>query len=339
MHLFRVRQRRRVAFTLIELLVVIAIIAVLVGLLLPAVQKVREAAARSQCQNNLKQIGIATQSAHDTYQALPPAMGYYPSTATSGLNAPAHVWLLPFLEQQNLYGEIQTAGSSSTWNTNSSALIKTYQCPTDVTISTGNAAALGTLGSFTSYAFNGQVFGTITTYSAAGAVVVGWGAWSANHRLPSSVPDGLSNTIFWTEKLAYCSNTTPVAVPTQTTWTPPLGGTHWADNSSDAYMACIGCASDWGPGPSFPMTAYVPSPPVPSWGPKTTLGQASSIQAQFNVSNSGGCYFFWPSSMHTSVLLAGIGDGSVRSISRGMSQTTFNLALVPNDKQPLPPDW
>jgi prepilin-type N-terminal cleavage/methylation domain-containing protein len=308
MHLFRVRQRRRVAFTLIELLVVIAIIAVLVGLLLPAVQKVREAAARSQCQNNLQQIGIATQSAHDTYQALPPAMGYYPSTATSGLNAPAHVWLLPFLEQQNLYGEIQTAGSSSTWNTNSSALIKTYQCPTDVTISTGNAAALGTLGSFTSYAFNGQVFGTITTYSAAGAVVVGWGAWSANHRLPSSVPDGLSNTIFWTEKLAYCGGNSAGA-----------GGSIWADN---AYTT----QGVW----------------VSEVGTNVTAGvsQSPNIVPLIGITNTLNCpHRTWPSSGHTGVMLVGMGDGSVHSVNQGISQVTFNIAMVPNDGLPLPADW
>src|SRR5262245_46239222 len=113
---FRTGLRRRAAFTLIELLVVIAIIAVLVGLLLPAVQKVREAASRLKCANNLKQIGLALHNYYDANGSFPPAFVGNPGTAPANSPAPPGwgwgTWILPYVEQDALYRQINpTAGA------------------------------------------------------------------------------------------------------------------------------------------------------------------------------------------------------------------------------------
>jgi prepilin-type N-terminal cleavage/methylation domain-containing protein len=106
--------RPRSAFTLIELLVVIAIIAILIGLLLPAVQKVREVAARAQCQNNLKQLALAAHNFHDVNKHFP--YGKSPSYAGAPIYArwSAHSQLLPYMEQGNLYNLLNFAAPPNT---------------------------------------------------------------------------------------------------------------------------------------------------------------------------------------------------------------------------------
>src|SRR5260370_18235913 len=120
--------RRRCGFTLIELLVVIAIIAILIALLVPAVQKVREAASRTQCINNLKQIGLAAHNYHGVMKA-------FPSGRISTSNASPLVLLLPHLEQANKYNQFDFNSDFNSSGTNATARtqdVAVFLCPSDV---------------------------------------------------------------------------------------------------------------------------------------------------------------------------------------------------------------
>jgi prepilin-type N-terminal cleavage/methylation domain-containing protein len=185
---------RRSAFTLVELLVVIAIIGVLIGLLLPAVQKVREAALRTQDSNNLRQLALAIQNCNDTYGRLPPAYGTFP-TRDGATGPPAGLgtlqyFLLPFLEQDNVFNSV-TVTSDNIMNTP----MRVFMGPADPTMpSTGivNSMMMGGPFGGCSYSSNFQVFGKIPGGRA---------------RIPSSFPDGTSNTILFGPNYTDCNGT------------------------------------------------------------------------------------------------------------------------------------
>ncbi|HEV3145685.1 MAG TPA: DUF1559 domain-containing protein [Gemmataceae bacterium] len=214
------RFRNRIAFTLIELLVVLAIIAILLGLLLPAVQKVRQTAARAQCMNNLKQVGLALHNYHDANRAFPP--GYcstLPYVDGSSDIAPGWGWaalVLPFVEQDNLYRQLnfnQPVQNSPAIQT----IVRIYLCPSDLypptafpvpdgfgnsiclAAPTGYAACVGGDESDTTgltgagiFYRNSQTRMTDITDGTSNTIMIGERAWSnANGVWAGAIPGGV----------------------------------------------------------------------------------------------------------------------------------------------------
>ena len=320
----------RRGFTLIELLVVIAIIAVLIALLLPAVQQAREAARRTQCKNNLKQIGLAMHNYHDTYNGFPMA------NMTTGSHGPTG-WIgtLPFLEQGPLYDQISALGFAQTYWMGSTAagsvalgdvldgvLVSAFICPSS-SLPTQRDMLQGKIQTGNYVLIAGSDYGPTTdrTTPAGGAYHSSGGMFVTNRSLSfGDISDGSSNTIMVGEQSGFLRTSAGAQVDRRAEssngmW---MGAQNRNVPNGDGTYAAGSCASE-ACGRCFNLT---------------TVRQAPNTKLEATFSGSQRCNTVIQSA-HTGGVHVLLGDGTVRFLSESINLDTFKWLADRADGQVL----
>ncbi len=337
----RIRSRFWGGFTLIELLVVIAIIAILIGLLLPAVQKVREAAARTSSQNNLKQMMLGLHNCNDTFGHCPPCHGTYPMSG-NGLNWQAdvvpsnfgtiHFHILPFIEQGNLHMDPSVSpndgpggNGSNSWRIH--APVKVYQAPNDPSLpASGLQSAWDNRGA-TSYTFNWHCFGG------------GWGDdWQSGGRfsIPRSYPDGTSNIIGIFERYSICGG--PPGTWDSTRYVARI----WNEDGQQPGPVAQSHDSQWFMSPAYwiPIAGGIDfNPPPPNYPINPVTGVSPYLAAPQIAPPIRQCIPERLQSFGAGGIQVALMDGSVRTIAPNMSLPTLARAILPDDGFILGSDW
>ena len=346
--LSRLMKQKKSGFTLIELLVVIAIIAILIGLLLPAVQKVREAAARTTCVNQLKNIALAVGNFEGTFTKFPGMSTNATVNATPSQDqyfGSLFTQLLPYIEQESLQKLIISQNSSTYLAAAAVSPIKILVCPSDTSVSNG---VLPNGKGATSYVANTQVFGN--SNSANAALIATTCALRSTYNMGSlSNRDGTSNTITFFEQYASAG---AAGVNGQNAWAMPIYGTvavgggvvannvnhvgypFYANangliNAAPAAIPAAGTVTPTGGSarPSIVMgDTYVH--PFPAFTAALTPLRAGAGSAN-NIINP----------LHSGATPVAMGDGGVKSVSSGIMIATWACLIRPDDGQVLGSDF
>lgn len=306
-------------FTLVELLVVIAIIGVLVALLLPAVQAAREAARRSQCTNNLKQLGLAAHNFHDTYSALPSSIR--PGGLTTSPRIAGLTFLLPFIEQQTMFDRYdQTVNWSHANNLPITRLpVKSFQCPsTPEPQRLDGDPQLATWTQIVAVTDYSPTIGVDQRLQTLGLVDLAGDGILTKNGAPrmADVLDGLSNTIMYAESAGRPAiyrrrlkfGSLPATRVNAGGWSRPASDFSVDGSSQDGATFPGPCPLNCTNG-EFVGTAF----PHPYYG---TEGTAEAY------------------SMHPGGAMFGLGDGSVRFISQTISMREFARLVTRSGGEP-----
>lgn len=319
----RALSQRRVGFTLIELLVVIAIIAVLVALLLPAVQQAREAARRSQCKNNLKQIGLALHNYHETFNVLPYASSAPGSYGTNALikNTTGWVCLLPNLDHSGLYNQVNMNAAMGLWNNSGGTLagggvpasnglvagtkVPVFLCPSDPGPQTFTWS--GNYGCQTGVPSYKSSYG----FSVANAGDPGLGGEWTNENRTTRCAFGMFSNLNFRDITDGLSNTVLISETTL--------------DVQDGVTAMWACSGHVGQGVQF---ANPPNITINNW---YCCSWATPPNANFKPNALGE----WgsPGSTHSGGLNVLLGDGAIRFVSQNINVATRqNLAYIADNQ-------
>jgi prepilin-type N-terminal cleavage/methylation domain-containing protein len=325
-------------FTLVELLLVIAIIGLLIALLLPALQAAREAARRTQCSNNMKQLGLAAQLYEGTHKHFPPGIGYYEPEDPSA-NKDFGTWLfylLTHFEEQSLFEHssgslnfplptgpkiVRYPGNNEVY----SKPVRTFLCPSDPSMESYGVVTIDGAGVFGATCYVPNALISAKTEVSKNPRTTDFTTDPQGKTRMTTIEDGTSKTILHAEKYAHCTNSHMDAAFQE-------GGGAWAYCTSPLF--------DWLPPPmQMPPKGFQPGFAIPILKSRNRAPHVIGPESIFQIRpRDGDCDPTRASTAHSG-MVTGLADGSVRTLADGMSGEVWWAAVTPNGDEAQSSDW